>query len=145
MKGAKTAEDFLSSFFGGHQRFTDATNYIIPTTNIDVIIDMTPEDTPHGLATLISSLEIAHIRVASSGRSLLHNYAFLYLTSLLPSQDAVLLAVLKLLTSLDWRYVQVRGSTSVCYASAGVTFYTYVSKILLFQLVLWFYSYMFYY
>ena len=111
--GLQAAQSFLTNLLGGYHLYTDSEGNVITTSNIIAFLDMTPEDTAWRIAPILASLNIPQIRVAPTSSMLLHNPRYPNLISAVPSQTTVHLALLQMLSRLNWKYVQV-NSVSPC-------------------------------
>ncbi|KAK7481552.1 hypothetical protein BaRGS_00027201, partial [Batillaria attramentaria] len=127
--GVDIARSFLTSLLGGFEQYVDNSGRIITTNNIIAFIDMTEEDTGMQMSPLLTQMGIPQIRVASTSAMYLENDMYPMLVSAIPSQDVVQLAVVQMLSSLSWRYVQVVSEARGSYYRAAENFRRMASRM----------------
>ena len=119
--GLQAAQSFLTNLLGGYHLYTDSKGNVITTSNIVAFLDMTPEDTAWRIAPILASLNIPQIRVAPTSSMLLHNPRYPNLISAVPSQTTVHLALLQMLSRLNWKYVQVKSVSPCLWSGCSVS------------------------
>ena len=119
--GLQAAQSFLTNLLGGYHLYTDSEGNVITTSNIIAFLDMTPEDTAWRIAPILASLNIPQIRVAPTSSMLLHNPRYPNLISAVPSQTTVHLALLQMLSRLNWKYVQVKSVSPCLWGGCSVS------------------------
>ncbi|XP_076452891.1 uncharacterized protein LOC143288376 [Babylonia areolata] len=127
--GLQSARSFLTNLLGGFRLYTDSTGTIISTTNIVAVLDMTRIDTGLGIAGILASVGLPHVRIAPTSMDFLRPSLYPRLVSVVPSQETVQLSVLQMLSGLNWNYVQVVSESHSYYHRAAENFRRQASRM----------------
>lgn len=113
--GSETAQSFLTSLLGGYKIYTDSSGNIITGNNIVAFLDMTDGNTAWAISPILSRLGIPEIRIMSTDSAFLNNAMYPLLVSAVPSQETVHLAIIQMLSSFKWSYIQVMFVACRCF------------------------------